>query len=318
MGSSIFSTYSTGENRVTASILAVLKSLSLGRIERLLGALMEQSDFQLVRFENQPAKGGKGVPDALIASSCRLFVETKIRRNSVDAKQLRRHLKRLDKAAESTRVLLVLTPDNSRPKIIDRIKDSRLVWASFASLDQAVDELLDDKGEVISEREAFLLRELQTMLVEEGFVGSASDVLVVPARWAWPEYKDHHAYVCQPNRTFQPVRRIAFYSQGQIYPAVPVILKVYQSLIFETGRHKGRLGELVDGTIRDEWREEGARYKVMLLTAPDDPKTLQLEQPIMNDLVSASGKTVAFIQNQRYVSLERLKTGKQTSDLVEE
>jgi len=65
MGSSIFSTYSTGENRVTASILAVLKSLSLGRIERLLGALLEQSEFQLVRFENQPSRGGKGVPDAI-------------------------------------------------------------------------------------------------------------------------------------------------------------------------------------------------------------------------------------------------------------
>jgi len=38
MGSSLFSTYSPGENRVTASILAVLRSLSLGRIERMLGA----------------------------------------------------------------------------------------------------------------------------------------------------------------------------------------------------------------------------------------------------------------------------------------
>ena len=39
MPDSIFSTYRTGENRVTASILAVLRSLALHRIERLLGAL---------------------------------------------------------------------------------------------------------------------------------------------------------------------------------------------------------------------------------------------------------------------------------------
>jgi hypothetical protein len=52
VATSIFSTYSTGENRVTASILAVLKSLSLNRIERLLGALLEQSAFELVRFQN--------------------------------------------------------------------------------------------------------------------------------------------------------------------------------------------------------------------------------------------------------------------------
>jgi hypothetical protein len=62
--SSIFSTYSTGENRVTASFLAVLRALSLDRMQRLLGNLMEQSDFELIRFENQPSKGAPGVPDA--------------------------------------------------------------------------------------------------------------------------------------------------------------------------------------------------------------------------------------------------------------
>lgn len=54
MTTNIFSTYSTGENRVTASIIAVLQSLSLSRIETLLGALLEQSEFELVRFQNQP------------------------------------------------------------------------------------------------------------------------------------------------------------------------------------------------------------------------------------------------------------------------
>ena len=44
---SIFSTYSTGENRVTASFLAVLRSLSLDRMQRILGALLEQSEFEL-------------------------------------------------------------------------------------------------------------------------------------------------------------------------------------------------------------------------------------------------------------------------------
>ena len=81
---SIFSTYSTGENRVTASFLAVLRSLSLDRIQRLLGALLEQSEFELVRFENQPSKGGSGVPDAIIQSSIRLLIETKTERNGVN------------------------------------------------------------------------------------------------------------------------------------------------------------------------------------------------------------------------------------------
>jgi hypothetical protein len=48
MGGSLFSAYTTGENRVTVSILAVLRSPALGRIEWLLGVFLEQSAFKLV------------------------------------------------------------------------------------------------------------------------------------------------------------------------------------------------------------------------------------------------------------------------------
>lgn len=65
----LFSTYTKGENRVTSSILSVLQFLSLHRTERLLGALMEESEFQLVQFQCQPYSGGQGTPDALISSS---------------------------------------------------------------------------------------------------------------------------------------------------------------------------------------------------------------------------------------------------------
>ncbi len=59
---SIFSSYSTGENRVTASILAVLRSLSLDRMQRILGAFLEESEFELVRFSNQVSRGGSSSP----------------------------------------------------------------------------------------------------------------------------------------------------------------------------------------------------------------------------------------------------------------
>ena len=215
MTANLFSTYRTGENRVTASILAVLQSLSLDRIQRLIGALLEESEFELVKFQNQPAKGGAGVPDAVILSSCRLLTETKIRRHVLKAEQLKLHLERLDQATEAIRLLLVLTPDDAPPALLDTLHDDRLVWSSFAALDQAIDELLADNYEVISEREAFLLRELQSMLMAEGLVTSANDVVVVPARNAWPEYQQYHAYVCQPDRSFQQVTRMAFYAHGR-------------------------------------------------------------------------------------------------------
>ena len=216
MPDSIFSTYRTGENRVTASILAVLRSLALRRTERLLGALMERSEFELVSFQNQTSKGGKGVPDASITASCRLLVETKIERNAVRRDQIQRHLERLSAAQEAVKVLLVLTPDDTSPAALSELGDPRIAWASFAALDQAIEELLKDPSEVVSEREAFLLRELQAMLAEEELISAANDVVVVPARNAWPEYREFHAYVCQPKRPFQGVRRMAFYTAGAI------------------------------------------------------------------------------------------------------
>ena len=319
--SSIFSTYSTGENRVTASVLAVLRSLSLDRIQRLLGALLE-SDFELVRFQNQPSKGGKGVPDAIIHASVRLLVETKIKRNGIDLPidldQIQRHLDRLDEANEVTRLLLVITPDDVRPKILDSLKDGgkRLVWSSFDKLDQAIDEMLEDKYEVLSEREAFLLRELQTMLEDEQLLANPYDVVVVAARIAWPEYKQLHAYVCQPNRSFQQVSRLAFYAEGVIQPLVPKILDSKDDVTMVAGKYSGMLGELVERIVKEQRREQGERNKVLLLSAPDSPDTLRLPGPIPNDLKSQADKPTAFTMGQRYIASERLLVAKTTGDLV--
>lgn len=315
--SSIFSTYSTGENRVTASFLAVIRSLSLDRIQRLLGALLEQSEFELVRFENQPAKGGKSsVPDAIIQSSIRLFIETKIARNAVNLQQIKNHLERLNEVTEATALVLVITPDDVRPSVLDSLNDRRVAWASFAALDQAIDELLADKYEVVSEREAFLLRELQNMLMAEGLIASETDVVIVAARNAWPEYNEIHAYVCQPNRPFQQVSRVGFYSKGQVYPLVPRILESHEAVEMKKDLYDGVLGSLVARLVDEKRRTEGELLKVLILSAPNSPETLKLPLPIPNDIQSKTGKVTAFTMGQRYVSSEALLRAKTTSDLV--
>ena len=326
MNESIFSTYSTGENRVTASFLAVLRCLALPRIERILGALMEDADFQLVRFQNQPARGGKGIPDGEIGGSCRLLLETKLVRNALNRSQLERHLHRLDSTNEKDRLVLVLTPDDARPELLAEIADDRLVWNSFAALDQAIDELLGDERnekEVISEREEFLLRELQKMLLAEQLIGSSRNVLVIPARNAWPMYNELHAYICQAGRAFQPVKHIAFYAGNQIYPLVPSIQgQPHDQVIFERGKNHGRLGQVVDqaidGSERADWPYKFTVHKVFLLSAPDAPETVRLEEPVLNDVTSKGGQRTAFTQHQRYVSLDALRKAKKTSDLEQE
>jgi hypothetical protein len=285
----------------------------------LLGAILEESEFELVNFQNQPAKGGEGVPDAVIQSSCRILVETKVKQNAIranDPHQITRHLQRLNQATESRRLLLVLTPDDNCPAVLDSINDDRLVWASFAALDQAIDQMLGDESEVTSEREAFLLRELQNMLAVENLIASANDVVVVPARNAWPEYLKYHAYVCQPDRQFRQVIRMAFYSHGQIHDRVPLILESHPNVEFTPGKHNGQLEDLICTLLKEGMRNKGTAYKVIFLSPSDAAETLRLEQPVRNDLKAASGKPTAFTQNQRYVSSERLRSASTTSQLV--
>lgn len=314
---SLFSTYSTGENRVTASILAVLRTLSLRHTERILAAMLGASELQLIDFSNQVSRGGPGVPDAVISSSIRLMVETKTARNAVDAAQLRRHLDKLAAATESRKMLLVLTPDASPPAAMAAFSEAAVVWTSFAALDQAIDELLGDRGEVVSEREAFLLRELQVMIEEENLLAAADEVLVVAALWALDEYRDTSAYVCQPNRAFRDVERIAFYTLGAIAPFVPKILETFEAVEFLRGTRAGRVGAVIDALVDRALRQDGRQYKVMLLTGPEDPETIRLAAPVVNDLTSEAGRVIAFTQGQRYVSLSRLKSAKTTSALVD-
>ena len=317
MAINIFSTYSTGENRVTASILAVLQSLALQRTERLLAALLEEAEFQLVQFQNQPAKGGIGVPDAIIVSTIRLLIETKISRGSVDAKQLKQHLKRLDEATERTKLLLVVTPDEQRPQVIDDLQDERVAWSSFAALDQAINELILDVQEVVSEREEFLLRELQAMLLNEGLVATANDVVVVAARDAWHEYQTYHAYICQADRPFRPVERMAFYTQGKIFELIPKILSFQERVELSPEKHEGPLKALIERLLVETPRRvKGQFNKFVFLSAPNSSDTVVLDKPILNDILTESGRKSAYTQGQRYASLDRLRKAKTTSELV--
>lgn len=48
--------------------------------------------------------------------------------------------------------------------------NKRVAWSSFSLLDQAINELLEYPKGVVSEREAFLLRELPVMVEAEGLL----------------------------------------------------------------------------------------------------------------------------------------------------
>ena len=322
MTTPLFSTYRQGENRVTATFLAVLQRLSLPNIDRILGTLLGEDSLSLVSFENQ-VKTNWSVPDAKIGAGGTvkaIWVETKTQPNAVDREQIKRHLKSVSEGEK----LLVLTPDDIRPPVFENVKnhEDKIVWSNFIALTEAIDNILGDENEPPTEREAFLLRELVFMLREDGLLDSgAPKVVVVAASSAWPMYQKVSVYCCLvslPFRNAEQFDRMAFYANGEIKPKVPKVIEVVESINLTRKEEIAALGspakERAEELFRrmgdtPEWNQwfDGNR-KVMFLSGPDDTETINLGKSIRNDKQSSSGRTVPFTYGKpRYVSLESLQ-----------
>ena len=337
MSNPLFSTYSQGENRVTATLLAVFERLSFAIVEQILQAVMEEPETTLVSFQNQPA-GPKSVPDARIFASFSYWIETKTARDAVRLSQVRNHLEALDHAGygpAETKRLLVLTPDAHMPAGLQRIGDDRVVWSAFENLVTAVqdaiqvdEDWLSSSAPLPTEAERELLRELVQFLASEGLVGEAQDrVLIVAARKAYPEYLRYGLYFCQPNRSFRRSSHLGFYYKGEVQPEFPKIYGSVESIRMdeETVRGDLELAEeqrqrLLDvlGQLREDGDTRiGKQTKVIFLSRSDSEETLEIGSPIRNDLASESGRTIAFTQGQRYVTLEAVQEEPETtSELV--
>lgn len=149
----------------------------------------------------------------------------------------------------------------------------------------------------------------------------AQDVLVVAAgKAAARDYLDYGAYVCQPNRSFREVERLGFYRRRRIEPYFPLIRHRVLDVVFSrenaqrlraTGsQFDGEVADLIDAMLTDGRRNENFHYQVFLLTAPDDPRTLLLDDPIHH---AALGRGSAWTQGARYTSESRLRRKPRTT-----
>jgi len=330
MTTPLFSTYRQGENRVTATFLSVLQRLSLPNIDRILQRLLceDGEPYNLVSFENQ-VYTKESVPDAKIQTGNAIWIETKTVRNDVRPDQINGHLE----SVNDGEVLLVLTPDESKPTVLDTdiTHKDRIAWSNFSALSDVIGEILVDEDEPPTEREAFLLRELVSMLREDGLLRRA-DVMVVAASSGWPMYKAIPVYRCAlslPVRTPDQFNYIAFYAGGEIKCIVPKVKKVVESINLTRQEERDALDPYTKGLAEDLWQKIkdypeqrswfDGNFKVMFLSEHDDrDQTVDLGKAIRNDKKSSSGsgKTVAFTFGKpRYVSLESLRQASTTTDL---
>ncbi|WP_306366446.1 hypothetical protein [Nocardiopsis sp. CC223A] len=320
----LFSTYRQGENRVTSSMLAVFERIGLSLVEEILAKASGEATLETVTFTNQPKTAKGSVPDARISADFTYLFEVKTARGTVRAKQLRCHLANLGEGPG--RYLFVLTPDPVRPAAVDVVDDRRVVWFNFAALHDAITAVVDDAYLAPSERDRFLLRELQALFDNDGLL-TFDDVVVVAASHAYPVYLEASAYICQAGRAFREgLTHMGFYAGQAIQPHLAHILTcedhvpfTYEEALWREadGGRGARIGELIRASLDAGVQEEGKEYMVFLLSGPRDPDTVVLEAPVVNDTVAASGRPWAWTMGQRYVSLAALRRPgvRTTSDL---
>ena len=324
----LLSTYRQGENRVTASLLAVLERLGITATERLLRAAMLDDSLRLLSFSNQPGAGAAGIPDGEISASVRILIETKTIQGAYEGpevpEQIQRHLRRLNSNAEhyARRFLLVLTPDVAEPSMLRGLRAQGVAWCSFRQLNEAIGRMIEDEPDSVSEQQRFLLRELVWLFRLDGLLGSPLDTVIVAASWAYPWYLTHAAYVCQPGRSFRNVQRMGFYADGEIKTHLPLVrnsvdnVLIADEAVTELARSATRDSDACAAIVRAMLAEdhEGERVQIILLSPPEDPETVRLDQTVTHQ---GQGRGSAWTMGQRYVAVSALMDQPQPTTTAE-
>jgi hypothetical protein len=305
--------------------MAVFERLDLALVRDILAAAAGAGDeLRAVTFENQVAGIGS-IPDARITGHFTWWFETKTVLGAYateghGTRQLLEHAVLLEDDADG--VLFILTPDPEQPAVVAEMSKKvggRIVWVSFRQLAAAMEEI---STRLFSEQTKFLLAELVQLFEVDGLLG-ADDTVVVAARWAWPEYHASGAYVCQPDRSFRSdVRYLGFYADGAIQMLVPRIRARHPSVPLSAEEAAARrsagdalLADLIEQLLIAGNRVAGESYGILLLSGPDDAETVQLDQPVVNDTKTASGRTWAWTLSQRYTGVDKLRRVRFTSEL---
>ncbi|MDP9800458.1 hypothetical protein J2S49_000534 [Arcanobacterium wilhelmae] len=166
-----------------------------------------------------------------------------------------------------------------------------------------------------------------------------NDTVVVAANVAWDVYVETSKkfgvgfYVVQPGRFFRDVDNLAFYEKQEIHRDVPAILRVVDNVEWtlqnaerrkrSKEKYDPKIGEFIEWTFAEgasyEW--PSGRYKIFVLTpaGADDskrrqgPRHVRLRKKLPHERRGAGS---AFTRGWRYVSLDKLKVARDTSDLV--
>jgi hypothetical protein len=298
---SIFGEYKQAENRVTAAFLQICKVGGEDFIRFLTTQLNIQLPSSEINIQSQ-VKGEGSVPDGLLESnfSFKLFVESKIKQNSVNATQLTGHKKQI---INNNDFLLYLTPDTNKPALLEQTS-----WANWLTIINTFNDYLQTTQSDNKQLLEFLVGHFNTLLDNLNLLGYSWDlnndnVIVVAGSWAEGIAINYNYYICQNKRSFKAAKYLAFYNNNQIRHIFE-ILKAPENDVDLLKRN-----EFSTYIQQAEPNYSGLR-KVFTL------KHVESIGPVINDNIDKNGNPCPYTYGQpRYTKLKTLQTALRTSQL---
>lgn len=299
---SIFGEYKQAENRVTAAFLQICKVGGEEFIRFFANQLGIQLPSSEIEIKSQ-VKGNGTIPDGQLESSFsfRLFVESKIAKNSVNLVQLEGHRKQISR---ETDFLLYLTPDDQKPVVLN---DD--YWANWEKIINTFNEYLQTSQSDSKELLEFLIGHFDTLLDNLNLLGSEWDlnnenVIILAGAWAEGVALNYKYYICQNKRSFKPGRYLAFYINNQIRHVFEII-KAPEDDVNLQGRP-----EFEDYIAHAEPSYSCDFRKVFTLG-----EAIKIA-PILNDSIDKNGKPCPYTYGQpRYTTFSVLQNATRTSQL---
>lgn len=299
---SIFGEYKQAENRVTAAFLQICKVGGEDFIRFLTNQLNIQLPSSEIEIHSQ-VKGNETTPDGLLESSFsfRLFVESKIKPNSVNSTQLAGHKKQISK---STDFLLYLTPDDQKPAILGQTH-----WTNWTTIITTFNDYLQTVQLADKQLLEFLVQHFNTLLDNLNLLGQTWDlnnenVIVLAGSWAEGVALNYGYYICQNKRSLKPARYLAFFNNNQIRHVFE-ILKTPEDDVNLLSRP-----EFTTYIQQAEPDYSGDFRKVFTL------RLVESVGPIINDSIDKNGRPCPYTYGQpRYTTLPILQSVTKTSQL---
>lgn len=299
---SVFGEYQQLENRVTAAFLQICKVGGEDFIRFLTNKLNIQLPSSEIEIHSQ-IKGTETVPDGLLESnfSFKLYVESKIKPNTVNLRQLLGHQKQI---VNNNDFLLYLTPDDIKPPILEKTH-----WASWLQIINTFNDYLQTSQSDNKQLLEFLVLHFNTLLDNNNLLGYTWDlnnenVIIVAGSWAEGVALNYNYYICQNKRSFKSARFLAFYNNNQIRHVFEIL---------ETPQDDVNLlliPEFINYIQEAEPNYSGDLRKVFKL------KLFQDIGPIINDKIDKNGNPCPFTYGQpRYTTLPVLQKTTRTSQL---